>query len=136
MKDGYITGTDDIAIDFYSDIVNRFDQYSNAMPTEFSVIVTGEEGADYLYFITFKDEKKAQKFFDEYIDDAEVELLEKKGVEYASNYNEFEDHTNTYSAYHKDNKVMVIICLPQSDYEEEFIEDICEILELPSPLED
>ena len=137
-KDGYFIGTDDDAIDFYDDMINRFDSYSDAKPTEFSVVLTGEEGKDYFYFITFKNETKAQKFFDEYSSEmSDAEAIGKTGIEYSySSAKTNSGGVNTHCIYHKEDKVMVIISLSKSQYEDDFVNDFCKALELPSPIED
>lgn len=135
---GYVTVTDDDATEFYDRLINRFKSYKDYDILEFTAIAYSDGWQNYLFFMTFESERKASKFFDEFVD--HYSELEENDDEddylYAISGKDpdADDERHGYKgAYLQGDKVLLIMSITADT---DAIDDFCEYLDIISPAEE
>lgn len=134
-EEAYIRTDDkDETADLYNLLVNRLSLFKEYKITEITAAGLGDEGLCYAIFMTFKSDKKAEHFYDEFVDQYDLEEGDNDGDIVCSNgIVETEEAERVKAIYMKEDKVLVIFTISVSKYDKEVYEDFLNLLDLEVP---
>lgn len=128
--EGYLNVTDEDATAGYNVLINRTKTWDSYKLQELTALSVGTDGQTYVYLMTFRQDTRAEKFFNEYVAGDVIE--EEDDYKYAfSTDSTYEGKELVKAAYLSEENVLIIRSFSNST---DVLEELCENFDLVSPV--